>query len=234
MEHRFGPELGVDDVLLSQGESTSTTGWMAKSSFGDECPILLGVARELVLYLADHKLVHYSQWFPGKENSVADVLSRDFALNDEKISSLVLDNFAEQVPRQFRIVSLPEVVITSFGRLLRRQPKTQQLPTPPVPSAAAAGRGTKASSPPSGMGGTTHISEGSSPKSVSTSSPALQRQFAKDGMGIPDSLLDVALDGRRAQFVPPSTTWHRRTGLTNLSARCMTLEDESMPFWPPS
>ena len=28
-------------------------------------------------YLNEHSIPHYSQWFPGKENSVADVLSRD-------------------------------------------------------------------------------------------------------------------------------------------------------------
>ncbi|KAI2489344.1 hypothetical protein MHU86_25257 [Fragilaria crotonensis] len=229
VEHQLGPQLGADDVLLSQGDSTSATGWMAKSSFGDECPILLGVARELAAYLSDHGLVHYSQWFPGKENSVADVLSRDFALNDEEVSSLVFEKFAEQVPRSFRIVPLPEDVITSVGGLLRRQPKTQQLPTTPVPSATAAGRSMRASSQPSGTANMTRFLEGSSPKTDSTSSLASQQQFAKDGMGIPVSLLDVALEGRRAQFVPPSITWHRPTGLTNFDwerrTRILRVED---------
>ncbi|KAI2492534.1 hypothetical protein MHU86_22016 [Fragilaria crotonensis] len=35
---------------------------------------------------------------------------------------------------------MPEAVITDVGRLLRLQPRTQQLPTTPAPSAAAAGR----------------------------------------------------------------------------------------------
>ncbi|KAI2506084.1 hypothetical protein MHU86_8315 [Fragilaria crotonensis] len=222
MEHQLGPGLGKDDVLLSQGDSTSATGWMAKSSFGDECPILLAVARELASYLANHQLVHYSQWFPGKENSVADALSRDFELTDEEIVSLVRDNFPEQVPKSFRIVPMPEAVITDVGRLLRLQPRTQQLPTTPAPSAAAAGRGTRASCQPSGTGGATRSLGSSSPKTVSISSLASQRHFAKVGTGIPDSLLDVALEGRRAQFVPPSTTWHRPTGLTNLAVRCTT------------
>ncbi|KAI2505693.1 hypothetical protein MHU86_8752 [Fragilaria crotonensis] len=141
VEHQLGPEMAIDDVLLSQGDSTSATGWMSKSSFGDECPILLAVARRLASYLADHELSHYSQWFPGKENSVADALSRDFNLNDEEIVSLVQKNFAEQVPPSFRIIPLPGAMITSVGELLRLQPKTQQLPTTPVPSASAAGKG---------------------------------------------------------------------------------------------
>jgi hypothetical protein len=40
------------------------------------------------------------------------------------------------------------------------------------------------------------------------------------------------LDGRRAQFVPPSTAWCRPIGLTNLAAQHTMLEDDSTPFWP--
>jgi hypothetical protein len=32
-------------------------------------------ARTMARYMIDHKLTHYLQWFPGKENPVADVLS---------------------------------------------------------------------------------------------------------------------------------------------------------------
>ncbi len=49
---------------------------------------------------------------------------------------------------------------------------------------------------------------------------------------MPDNLMDLALDGRRAQFVPPSTAWRRPIGLTNLAARHTILEDDSTPFWP--
>jgi hypothetical protein len=42
------------------------------------------------------------------------------------------------------------------------------------------------------------------------------------------------LDGRRAQFVPPSTAWCRPIGLTILAALHTTLEDDLNPFWPRS
>ena len=48
---------------------------------------------------------------------------------------------------------------------------------------------------------------------------------------VPDDLMDLALDGRRAQFVPPLTAWRRPIGLTNLAARHTILEDDSTPFW---
>ena len=37
--------IETDDVLLCQGDSSSATGWLAKSSFGDECPIHMAIAR---------------------------------------------------------------------------------------------------------------------------------------------------------------------------------------------
>ena len=39
-------------------------------------------------------------------------------------------------------------------------------------------------------------------------------------------LWDLALDARRAQFVPPSTMWQRPFGLTNLAAQSTTHGDE--------
>ncbi|KAI2493659.1 hypothetical protein MHU86_20874 [Fragilaria crotonensis] len=61
--------MAIDNVLLSQGDSTSATGWMSKSSFGDECPILLAVAQELcrtgALVLSDNPVAwgdNYERW----------------------------------------------------------------------------------------------------------------------------------------------------------------------------
>ena len=47
-------------------------------------------------------------------------------------------------------------------------------------------------------------------------------------------VVDLALDGRRAQFVTPLTAWRRRIGLTNLAAQHTILEDNSTPSWPRS
>ena len=50
MKHQMGEALGLDDVLLCQGDSTSASGWVDRSSFGDECPLHLGIARSLSAY----------------------------------------------------------------------------------------------------------------------------------------------------------------------------------------
>jgi hypothetical protein len=90
VEHQLlGLTLAVDDALLSQGgSSTSATGWMAKSNFGDKYPILLAIAHNVTSYLADHELAHYLQWFPGKEESVLDALPQDIELIDDEFVSL--------------------------------------------------------------------------------------------------------------------------------------------------
>jgi hypothetical protein len=150
VEHELGSPVGEDDVLLRQGDSSSATGWLAKSSFGDECPLQLAIARSMASYLTERSIAHYSQWFPGKENSVADVLSRNFYLDDSEVVSLLCNQFPHQLPQSFRLVHLTTAMISGVGDLLRRLPKTQQLPTALVPSAAAAGAFSSASSRPSG------------------------------------------------------------------------------------
>ena len=245
VEHQFGGPWAEDEVLLCQGDSSSASGWIARSSFGDECPLHLAIARTTAKYMSDHRLQHYSQWFPGKENSVADVLSRDFWLGDEDVVEVLKQKLAHQIPQSFRLVQLSEAIVTDVGSLLRLLPKTQLLPTRPAPSETAAGGGISVSSAKSGTNAilsSFDSSRGSGPRF----SRALQQQSGKGGPAmqttgseairrrVPDDLMDLALDGRRAQFVPPSTAWRRPIGLTNLAVLHTTLEDDSTPFWPRS
>ena len=106
---------------------------------GDKCPLYLAIARSFASYVTEHKICHYSQWFPCKEISVADAfLSRDFDLSDVDVASFVRDCFTNQIPQHFCLVRLPAVVITNVGNLLRQLPRTLQLPSVPAPSAAGA------------------------------------------------------------------------------------------------
>ena len=178
---------------------------------------------------------HYAQWFPGKENSIADALSRDFHLTNTDLTSKLFELFSPQLTSSFQIIPLPEAITTCVGNLLRLLPKTQQLLTEPVPSAVAAGSGTWASLTPSATA-TIRTSTASTELNRSTCSPVSQLPSGKGCWSprTPDALVDLALDGRQAQFVPPSTVWHRPFGLTNLAARYTTQEADSNPFWPPS
>jgi hypothetical protein len=233
VETKFGPGFEANDVLLCQGDSSSAAGWLSKSSFGDECPLKLAIARSMAKFLNEHSIPHYSQWFPGKENSVADVLSRDFHLSDDAVISLLRQQFSNQLPQSFRLVHLTTAMISDVGELLRLLPKTQQLPLAPVPSAAAAGASSRGSSIQSDT--TTTLSwRDSESLNESKFSPASRRHCEKDGRTTPPDLRDLALDDRRAQFVPPSTVWRRPFGLTNLSVQSTTTEDDLTPFWPRS
>ena len=130
--------------------------------------------------MIDHKLTHYSQWFPGKENPVADVLSRDFELGDSEVVDLIKKNFSHQIPQDFRLVSLPETIITDVSSLLQLLPKTQPLPSRPAPSGIAVGGGSRVSSVKLGTR-MTRSSFASSPRSESKSSQASLQQSGKDG-----------------------------------------------------
>eukprot|EP00978_Attheya_sp_CCMP212_P044318 scaffold306800_cov28-Attheya_sp.AAC.1 len=59
-------------------------------------------ARTLAKLCIDAKIKIYSQWFPGKQNIIADSLSRDTHLSDEKILSLLFatsPSTASQLPK---------------------------------------------------------------------------------------------------------------------------------------
>jgi hypothetical protein len=98
---RSGGPWAEDEVLLCQRDSSSPSGWITRSSFGDECPLHLAIARTTAKYMSDHGVHHYSQWFPGKENSVADALSRDFWLGDGDVVDFIKQKFAHQIPQGF-------------------------------------------------------------------------------------------------------------------------------------
>ncbi|KAI2495235.1 hypothetical protein MHU86_19289 [Fragilaria crotonensis] len=89
VEFHEGAAWTDEDVLLSQGDSTSAAGWLAKSNFNDDCPLHLTIARAFADFCLTHEIDHYTQWFPGKENKVADMLSRDFALDDAALTDLI-------------------------------------------------------------------------------------------------------------------------------------------------
>ncbi len=150
VEHQVGGPWAKDEVLLCQGDSSSASAWITQSSFGDECPLHLAIARTTAKYMSNHRLQRYSQWFPGKENSIADALSRGFWLGDEEVVNFLKQNFAHRIPQDFRQVQLSEAIVTVVGSLLRLLPKTQLLPLRPAPSGTAAGGGTSFSSVRSG------------------------------------------------------------------------------------
>ena len=229
VEHGAGRKWSNADVMLSQGDSKSAAGWLAKSTFDDDCPMHLAMARQFADFCLTNDIVHYTQWFPGKKNSVADVLSRDFALNDEEVTKLIRDNCSPFVPQHFRIIPLQPTIISRIGDLLRRLPKTQLLPAQPAPSAIAAGAVSSASSVASDNSSTL-FSDDSDEPNKSKSSRVSRPPFGEKGW-VPDNVRDLAMDESPVLFVPPSTVWLRPSGFTNLRAPSTTQQAGSNQFW---
>jgi hypothetical protein len=232
VEFQLGSQWVEEDVMLSQGDSTSAAGWLAKSSFDDDCPMHLAIARSFADFCLENGIDHYSQWFPGKKNKVADSLSRDFALDDDEVTQLIRDHCSPLVPQSFRITTLPETITSRIGNLLRKLPSTELLPSRPAPSAVAAGAAMKFSSDAS-TDSSILFSDDSDDVKESKPSHVLQPPSGKEDW-TPDELKQIALEPCPELFVPPSTVWLRPTGLTNLRVPSTTNEDDLSTFWPSS
>ena len=75
--------LQAGDCAPSMTDSTTAEGWMKKSNFVEpkEDPVQatarIDAAQKYASIFMDANIKGYSQWFAGKENNVADVLSWD-------------------------------------------------------------------------------------------------------------------------------------------------------------
>ena len=123
--------LSKGDCALSMTDSTTSAGWMRKSNFREEDDPLqaaarIEVARSHARRYMNQEIRDYSQWFPGKDNEVADSLSRDMHLSDEILTSHILAKFPSQVPHSFHIVPLPNEIVSWMTSLLLTLPVKQQ------------------------------------------------------------------------------------------------------------
>jgi hypothetical protein len=194
-EHSARRKWSNADVMLCQGDSRSAAGWLAKSTLDDDCPMHLALARQFANFCITNNIVHFTQWLPGKKNNVADVLSWDFALNDEEVTKLIRNNCSPFVPQHFRIIPLQPTIISRIGDLLHRLPKTQLLPAQPAPSAIAAGAVTSVSY-------TSNLfSDDLDEPKKSKSSRASRSPFGERGW-VPDNVRDLAMEESPALFVP--------------------------------
>jgi len=116
-------------------DSTTAEGWMRKSNFVEpnEHPVqattCVDAARKYASIFMDADIKGYSQWFEGERNNVADVLSRDWHLSDDKLTSLLCSHFPKQMPESFQISPLPKEISSWLTSLLQQQqlPVSEQL-----------------------------------------------------------------------------------------------------------
>jgi hypothetical protein len=124
--------LNSGDCSLSMTDSTTAEGWMHKTNFREseedqvQIDTRIEVARKFALDFTIHGIKSYSQWFPGKENIVADALSRDDDRSDDELTSILYCLAPHQMPNHFEIVPLPNEIVSWLTSLLSKLPVKEQ------------------------------------------------------------------------------------------------------------
>ena len=139
------------------GNSTSAMGWMRKSNFQQtdendtDTTAKLTAARLLARVIQDSKSCLYAQWFPGKDNDVSDSLSRDQHLSIADHTHLLRSSIPNQLPPNFRISQVPQVINSWLCLLLGKLPVNKARQVKPKMSEIAAGADGSSSSPASNL-----------------------------------------------------------------------------------
>ncbi len=124
------------DCALSMTDSTTSAGWLCKTNFqeltgNDPNPVQARVRIETACHhailLLKAGVKEYSQWFPGRENNVADALSRDFDHSDDELTQILRDTCPSQLPQHFHISPLPNEISLWLTSLLQKLPVKEQL-----------------------------------------------------------------------------------------------------------
>ncbi len=112
--------------------SNTLEGWLRKTNFsklGDnpiQASVRLEAARMHALNYMTTGIREYSQWFRGKDNMVADSLSRDDDQSDEELTQIFCTHCPLQIPPHFEIQPLPSKITLWLTALLLKLPvKTQ-------------------------------------------------------------------------------------------------------------
>ena len=82
--------LTQGDCALSMTDSSTSAGWLRKTNFREytrvnaepvQAAVRIETAHHHATLFLNNGIKEYSQWFPCRENNVADALSRDFHLS---------------------------------------------------------------------------------------------------------------------------------------------------------
>ena len=117
---------------LSMTDNTTAAGWLRKSNFADDdengihMKVKMTIARDHATRILENDIREYSQWFPGRYNIIADALSRDFHLSNDKLTQLFSSLIPKQNQNHFTIVPLPPKIGSWICALLQQMPVRPQ------------------------------------------------------------------------------------------------------------
>jgi hypothetical protein len=202
-------EIDRGDCILILGDNTSSLGWLRKSNFAPdgERAVHLALARSVAEATLEQGVCLYTQWFPGKDNWVADLLSRYFQLSHQKLTEFILSNapYSQQVPANFKVRPLPKEITSEIYFWLRQAPPrkaSQPLPPrSPTPHGSAGSSSSTPSDCPTTPSSTTSIAANATDSWVPSPNPCATAPTANPQKDI--------LNWLRAHALPPSTAWLR-------------------------
>ena len=122
-------------------DSSSALGWMHHSTFNPEQhPVHDEVARCLARDLIENNTSLHSQHIKGKNNEVADSLSRDFHFSNKQLTKFLHSKFSKKMPSNFEIFEVPDEISSWLSSLRAKSTSEHPSPQTRVPSKEAAGR----------------------------------------------------------------------------------------------
>jgi hypothetical protein len=140
----------VHPHILAFTDNSSAAGWLFHSTFNpikDKCHD--DIARFLARLLFQHNATLHPEHIPGKDNDIADSLSRDFHLTDSDLLSLLKPQLLHthaQGPHTLNISSPPKMLISWIASLVGSLPQTKESPLRPSPSSLARSRDSNSTS----------------------------------------------------------------------------------------
>ena len=88
----------------------------------------LKMSRDHARHLMRNSCSNYSQWFPGKDNDLADSLSRDHRLSPDTLIHLFKSQIPKQMPKNLKILPLPQEIFSSITSMMQSLPAATQRP----------------------------------------------------------------------------------------------------------
>jgi hypothetical protein len=211
-------------------DSTTSEGWLRKSNFREDDNMIqaqarIQVAREHASRYMNLGIRDYSQWFPGKDNIIADALSREIHLTDTQLISLLRTSVPKQVPSNFNIVPLPNEIVSWLTSLLLKLPVQEQFNEEHTLTMLDHGDDGQTTWHPS-------VSETISSSNLSTQSNApTSLELSESQYEKADSLREkMQTPWLLAQSKVPSVTWQRPSSETVCETQLSTTKETLLGF----
>lgn len=198
--------------LLSFTDNSSALGWLYHSTFNPKTHIHHDkLARYLARLLFKNEATIHPEHIPGKNNIIADSLSRDFQLNDADLTHLLLSSplSKSQMPPSFGIISLPKTTSSWIASQLESMPPSSMVSRPiQMPSSLAASNDTSTSSTNVTSTTTPSLTTAPQMKNISSSpaSPTTSDSTSTDPHPNDNSPVEL--------LIPPSPMWFRPSNRT--------------------